>query len=294
MTIPQPTVPAAGWYTDPSGQPGQRWWDGTSWTQQTQQMQQTQPAAQPAQQVWPTQPTTPTQISQPTQQLEPASTPAASGAFATAMQSHASYVPSSATARPAGWYPDATNYGQQRWWDGKQWTAQVTTPYQSGQGYDLRAPAGTSPYNSQIWAIVGIYAFLNLGSFAYVYSLMSNPLSTSSTVPSMTSLVVPLVFLAAGLIGWIVSARLAASDGRELESRGVQRPFHWAFMLIPSYGVTIYIIGRSVVARRRTGHGLAPIWWHIGLGVASYVIGFIVLFALASSLSYGGYGSYGY
>ena len=291
MTIPQPTVPAAGWYTDPSGQPGQRWWDGTSWTQQTQQTQQTQPAAQPAQQVWPTQPTTPTQISQPTQQLEPAYTPAASGAFATAMQSHASYVPSSASARPAGWYHDATNYGQQRWWDGNQWTAQVSTPYQSGQGYDLRAPAGTSPYNGQIWGIVGIYGFLCFGEYFYIYSLMVDPMGINGTGLGG----VPVIFMALLLIGWIVSIWLAASDGRELQSRGIQRPFHWAFCFIPSWGPTIYIIGRSVVARSRTGRGLAPIWWHIGLAVGSFVFGFAVLMSLAGSLSpYGGYGSYGY
>ena len=27
-----PDLPAAGWFTDPSGQPGERWWDGRGWT----------------------------------------------------------------------------------------------------------------------------------------------------------------------------------------------------------------------------------------------------------------------
>jgi hypothetical protein len=222
------------------------------------------------------------------QQVEPAPALVASGAFATAMESHASYVPSSTSARPAGWYPDATNHSQQRWWDGNQWTAQVTTPYQGGQGYDLRAPEGTSPYNGQIWAIVGIWALLSFGEFVYIYALMVDPMGINGT--GFAS--VPVIYLALCLIGWILSIWLAASDGRELQSRGVQRPFHWAFCFIPSWGPTIYIIGRSVVARSRTGRGLAPIWWHIGLAVGSSVIGFAVLMSLAGSLS--PYPTYGY
>ena len=283
MTIPQSTVPPAGWYTDPSGQPGQRWWDGASWTHQTQPMPQ---PAQPVQHAWPTQPTVPAQISQPEQQALPTLAPVASGAFAAAMESHASFVPSTASARPAGWYPDAANYGQQRWWDGNQWTAQVTSPYQSGQGYDQRAPQGTNPYNRQIWGIVGIYAALGVGQFAYVYSLIAAPPLSSST-----GLLVPLGFVAVGIIAWIVSIWLAASDGREQESRGIHRPFHWAFCFIPSYGPTIYIIGRSIVARRRTGRGLAPIWWHFGLAVAGGILGFAALFSLMGALTpYSGYG----
>ncbi len=29
-----PRVPSAGWYPDPSGEPGERWWDGSAWTDQ--------------------------------------------------------------------------------------------------------------------------------------------------------------------------------------------------------------------------------------------------------------------
>ena len=27
-----PPLPAAAWFTDPSGRPGERWWDGRGWT----------------------------------------------------------------------------------------------------------------------------------------------------------------------------------------------------------------------------------------------------------------------
>jgi uncharacterized RDD family membrane protein YckC len=30
---PPPSLPLPGWYLDPSGQPVQRWWDGTRWTE---------------------------------------------------------------------------------------------------------------------------------------------------------------------------------------------------------------------------------------------------------------------
>ncbi|MPY95460.1 MAG: DUF2510 domain-containing protein [Acidimicrobiia bacterium] len=32
---PPPSNPPAGWYADPQGGPGQRWWDGDSWTDTT-------------------------------------------------------------------------------------------------------------------------------------------------------------------------------------------------------------------------------------------------------------------
>ena len=50
---PQPAGPAPGWYTDPSGTGGTRWWDGTAWTENVQapaapQPPVPQPLAQPA------------------------------------------------------------------------------------------------------------------------------------------------------------------------------------------------------------------------------------------------------
>lgn len=270
MTIPQPTVPPAGWYTDPSGQPGQRWWDGASWTATTQ----------------PTPVTAAVQI--PVPQAEPAQSLVAQQPYGS---QNSTFSQALNSARPAGWYPDGTTYGQQRWWDGNQWTAQVSAPYQGGQGMSLQAPAGTSPYNMQIWAIVGIYAVLSLAEVGYIFSILSDPFGVSSYTSTSTFFALGITVFA--LIGWGAAVLLAAADGRELRSRGVSNPFHWAFTFIPSYGPTIYIIGRSVVARRRTGSGLAPIWVHFGVAAGCTLLGIAVLFSVISSMSpmYGnGYG----
>jgi Protein of unknown function (DUF2510) len=43
------SAPAAGWYPDPAGSGGTRWWDGTSWTEHLQAAQAPPaPVAQPA------------------------------------------------------------------------------------------------------------------------------------------------------------------------------------------------------------------------------------------------------
>jgi hypothetical protein len=39
-----PSLPPAGWYPDPSGGPGQRYWDGTAWTEPPPTTAQQQPS----------------------------------------------------------------------------------------------------------------------------------------------------------------------------------------------------------------------------------------------------------
>ena len=49
LTLPRVTSPAPGWYPDPSGRPGERWWNGGSWTDDVRETQNR--PAQPATQV---------------------------------------------------------------------------------------------------------------------------------------------------------------------------------------------------------------------------------------------------
>jgi hypothetical protein len=82
-----------------------------------------------------------------------------------------------------------------------------------------------------------------------------------------------------GYIGlsWLlvgVSILFAGLDWRELKARGVPQPFHWAyaFFALAGAGVFVYLIGRTVVLRRRTGNGGgAPLW----VVIAIYVVLFI-------------------
>jgi hypothetical protein len=65
----------------------------------------------------------------------------------------------------------------------------------------------------------------------------------------------------------------AALDWRELKANGVPRPFHWAwslFILVVG-SPAVYVIGRTVVAKRRTGIGMAPLWVYIGLQVLAWI-----------------------
>jgi cytochrome bd-type quinol oxidase subunit 2 len=78
----------------------------------------------------------------------------------------------------------------------------------------------------------------------------------------------------------------AALDYRALSARGVPRPFHWAWTFLSAL---VYIIGRTVVARRRTGTGLAPLWVTIATlvvtGVAIEVVVFPFIAGATSSLT---------
>lgn len=243
----------AGWYADPSGAPQSRWWNGVGWTDNV-----SAPAAVPAQQPI-------------------AALPAAP------QSAHAdSFMESLSLRRAPGWYPDHAVPGQERWWDGSVWTTQVSGgPSQPMSTTGDQAPAGTSPYNRQIWAIVGIYGAMSILGIGIVYWMFTN---VSLMLDETAFIGVQLGLGAVGLAAWVITGFLAYSDEKDLASRGVPKPFGWAFVCIPSYGPTIYIIGRSVVVRRRTGSGMAPMWWHIGLylggGALSIVAGIVAFMSL--------------
>ena len=71
-------------------------------------------------------------------------------------------------------------------------------------------------------------------------------------------------------IGLVVLSWL---DRRTLRARGVERPFHWAWSIL---SVLIYLIGRSVVLRRRVGGSAAPLWLFLGLSVLGGAVAIII------------------
>ncbi|HEY1531573.1 MAG TPA: hypothetical protein VGF80_12210, partial [Galbitalea sp.] len=85
----------------------------------------------------------------------------------------------------------------------------------------------------------------------------------------------------ATLSGWFIAAFcvvFGALDWRELRHRGVPKPFHWAwgFFVILLGWPAVYVIGRAIVTKHRTGRGLAPLWVFIGLEVVTLVVTVIV------------------
>ena len=135
-----------------------------------------------------------------------------------------------------GWYADPSGLAQQRWWDGERWTEHLHDPAINAYGADAASAARpqASVFNNFIWAI----ALLPVLSFLALTS-------AGTTSP---------------LLGWGISIGtlvLAFLDRRQLERDGLERPFHWAWAFL-SPGV--YVVGRSIIVRRRTGGSLAPMW----------------------------------
>ncbi|MDQ1136236.1 uncharacterized protein (DUF983 family) [Microbacterium sp. SORGH_AS 1204] len=176
-----------------------------------------------------------------------------------------------------------------------------TTPTAGGYpsapsvGYDT-APRRDIPTNTVwIWLLVALPLVSVVSLFAFdwgsyiresVYAeLYADPFASPSTagvVLTAVSSVLSIVLLAATVL-------FAFLDWRALRARGIEQPFHWAwsfFVLLIGSGL-VYIIGRSVVVRRHTGKGLAPLWAAIAVTVVTWIIvsiWVVMLLALVFSL----------
>lgn len=185
-------------------------------------------------------------------------------------------------ATPPGWYPDANAPGGQRWWDGNQWTEHVGTPQPYQAFAPLKAPEGTKTGTVWIW-IIALMPLLSLVTFfavdwkTYIDSLIPASLnSPTNSYSGMLALYSSPGYLLSIAIGWLsygLTVVFAALDVRELKKRGVPQPFHWAFAFLTGI---VYIIGRSVVVKRRTGQGLAPLWAYIGVYVLMLIASIVL------------------
>lgn len=141
----------------------------------------------------------------------------------------------------------------------------------------LRAPNGTDPYTVWIWLIVAIPVVQVLPVFfidwsAFVTASVADPTGIAAFSMFFSRAYVALI--AFGWIGLGLQIWCAYRDWRELQSRGVPQPFHWAWIFLAlAVSYAVYSIGRSVVVKRRTGRGLAPMWVTIASIVASFAIG---------------------
>lgn len=194
---------------------------------------------------------------------------------------------------PAGWYPDATVQGQLRWWDGVQWTDRVQAPYAAGSAaFASGQSVGVATGTWQVWAINGLFALQMAVSLGYLATIDWGAYMAFSMDPTPGDPGPLLAMFNAGyfatlfvsFIGYFGTVLLAFLDSKELARRGVERPFHWAWNFIPSYGSMVYIIGRTVVVKRRTGGGLAPLWAYIIIFVLGVVASLVVVVAMMNSM----------
>jgi hypothetical protein len=211
------------------------------------------------------------------------------------------------TTPAAGWYPDPAGTPRTRWWDGTRWTENYSAPaaqtaatpwstptgtdsqaptvgggapsgYPSMQPYGaapaLKAPEGTSPSTPFIWllAVLPLVTLaLSIAQLATIDSLVESALAADGAVYTPLDLAnygVSLLLAAATVV-------LAYFDARTLAARGVPRPFHWAWSFFALLSAPVYMIGRSVVVRRRVGSGLAPMFVNLSLLLVGFIIGIV-------------------
>lgn len=207
---------------------------------------------------------------------------------------------------PAGWYPDPEGGPRPRWWDGSQWTAQYAdpTPASAIPAYaasvpaysmtgELRAPVGAKTNTVWIWLtvllpLVSILPLLAVDWAGYGHAILADPTITAEVNLALYASIPMLIAMASSLITTVLVILFPFLDYRALKGAGVPQPFHWAFAFFYlALGTTaVYVIGRSVVVRRRTGSGLGLVWVQIAVIVASWIlVGVIITQAISPVLS---------
>jgi len=147
-----------------------------------------------------------------------------------------------------------------------------------------RIPDSTPIYTPFIW----IYVLLPLvPAIALLFWHPTFPSLTDAAVSplqyereSYASFLTPGYFVAItfSLLAMVAMILMAFFDHRALVRAGVVRPFAWpwAFFVLISFGLLVYPIGRSVIARQvARPRGLAPIWVLIGTMVVQFLISII-------------------
>lgn len=185
-----------------------------------------------------------------------------------------------------GWYIDPES-GRRRWWNGIAWAtrADESRTLSAATVGLVRQPAlsmstGVSPW--PVWGIVllplvGAAPLLLLDLKDYARAVLAATVAHAVAPP-------PPGFVAAqllGLVTFVAAIVLAYLDRRILIRRGVVRPFHWAWSVVP----LVYLIGRAVVLKRRVGRGSAPVWFYLLLSVGIGVVeGILIATSVASAV----------
>lgn len=166
-----------------------------------------------------------------------------------------------------------------RWWDGVQWTDAT-----QGAAVSLRAPEGTSLASPWIWLIVLLpllptFGLLFIDWQDYLQSVVTQPNSLTAQFAIYTNPAY-LASVVGALVLNLLSILWAYLDAKRLAANGVPKPFSWAyiFFTFAGAGSWVYLIGRTVVLRRRTGRSaMGPIWAAIATVVVGFGIGIVVV-----------------
>jgi uncharacterized integral membrane protein len=158
------------------------------------------------------------------------------------------------------------------------------------------APAGTTVNTVWGWLL----SALPLLSFIVLFPLAGFFSRIGATNPSNADAVNALPgnggLLAAIILGFVANVLFvvfAFLDERQLKLNALPKPFPWGWAFVAwavSGGALVYVIGRTVVIRRRTGGGgLGPLWLFIGLEIALLIASLIVavIFILSAAVQFG-------
>jgi hypothetical protein len=186
---------------------------------------------------------------------------------------------SGSPSTPPGWYPDPAGSRQQRWWDGSSWTEHLQDPV-VGQGAVPAVGLQIPVYNLFIWLIVlvpliSIAGVVNWDMSSYMQKTVDGQTAAALLDGGY------LLLLGLGFLVYAAIVVLSYFDYRALKKVGIVRPFHWAWSFLSG---TVYVIGRSVIVKRRSGRGLLPIWILIAVIVISIVVSVVKAAAATASI----------
>jgi hypothetical protein len=147
----------------------------------------------------------------------------------------------------------------------------------------LRAPSGTRPGTVWFWLLVigaPVLTLLDLiPTSIYINQVISGDTADPTAFAANTFSPAYLLVVLSGWFIYAVCVVFGLLDWRELQARGVPKPFHWAwsFFVIALGWPAVYVIGRTVIVKRRTGGGMAPLWVFIGLQVVTFIVILVVV-----------------
>jgi len=186
-----------------------------------------------------------------------------------------------------GWYIDPES-GARRWWNGIAWANRADERHALSAATVglIRQPALPTSTSVSPWPVWGIVILPLLAAAPIVLTdLKEYARAVLAATAAHAVAPLPPGFVAAqllGLVTFVAAIVLASLDRRILIRRGVVRPFHWAWSVVP----LVYLIGRAVVLRRRVGRGSAPVWVYLLLSVGVGVVeGILVTASVASAIA---------